>query len=149
MNFIPTNDMKKIIDKNFNMKMFNVAKFYGWLENNDVTPIEIKLCVLYNCMFSALLYGSETWGAFSCVHDKLRKMGKKALKAIIKVKSGTTNDLVYHESCREDIISRIKDCQHKFFMKVSQLPQEDAIVQSILAICKNNDIITYYSSLHN
>ena len=42
MNFIPTNDMKKIIDKNLNMKMFNVAKCYGWLENNDVIPIEIK-----------------------------------------------------------------------------------------------------------
>ena len=31
-------------------------------------------------------------------------------------------------------------------MKVSQLPQDDAIV---LDICKNNEIITYYSSLHN
>ena len=58
MTFIPTNDIKKIIDKNLNMKMFNVAKFYGWLENNDVTPIEIKLRVLDNCMFSALIYGS-------------------------------------------------------------------------------------------
>ena len=77
MTFIPTNDIKKIIDKNLNMKMFNVAKFYGWLENNDVTPIEIKLRVLDNCMFSALLYGSETWGDFSCVHDKLRKIEKK------------------------------------------------------------------------
>ena len=100
MNFIPTNDMKKIIDKNLNMEMFNVAKFYGWLENNDVTPIEIKLRVLDNCMFSALLYGSETWGDFSCV---------LVVEAILKVKSGTTNDLVYHKLRRGDNVSRIKD----------------------------------------
>ena len=119
-------------------------------------------------MFSALLYGSETWGDFSCVHDKLRKIEKKALKAILKVKSGTTSDLVYHELRRGDIVSRIKDRQRKFFMKVSQLPQEGAIVQTILDICKNNEmslhniiilmiltqgrqkqLITYYSSLHN
>ena len=71
------------------------------------------------------------------------------MKAILKVKSGTTNDLVYHELRRGDIVSRIKDRQHKFFMKVSQLPHDDAIVQIILDICKNNEIITYYSSLHN
>ena len=71
MTFIPTNDMRKIIENNVNKKMFNVSKFYGWLEINQVTPIEMKLRVLDNCMFSALLYGSETWGDFSDVSGKL------------------------------------------------------------------------------
>ena len=39
MTFIPTNDVKKIIVKNINNKMYNVAKYYGWLENNVTTPI--------------------------------------------------------------------------------------------------------------
>ena len=124
MTFIPTNDMRKTIEKNVNKKMFNFSKFYGWLDVNQVTPIEMKLRVLDNCMFSALLYGSETWGDFSHVSEKLRVIERKALKAILKVKAGTSNDLVYHELRRGDIISKIKDRQYKFFQKVSHL-QDD------------------------
>ena len=56
---------------------------------------------------------------------------------------------MYHELRRGDIVSRIKDRQHKFFIKVSQLPKDDAIVQIVLGICKSNKIITYYNSLHD
>ena len=38
MTFIPTNDMRKTIEKNLNKKMFNVSKFYGWL------PIILIIC---------------------------------------------------------------------------------------------------------
>ena len=149
MTFIPTNDMKKIIEKNINKKLFNVAKFYGWLEINITTPIEIKLRILDNCMFSALLYGSETWGDFTYIYEKLRKIERKAIKAILKVKSGTTNDLVFHELHRGDIVSKIKDRQCNFFKKISQLQYDDAIIKSIIEICKNDEILRYYANLHN
>ena len=129
--------------------MCNVAKFYGWLANNETTPIEMKLRVLDNCMFPALLYGCEAWGEFSCVHDKIRKIEKKALKAILKVKSGTTNDLVYYELRRGDIVAKIKDWQYRFYQKVSQLPPGEAIVTHALSLCKETSIVEYYENLHD
>ena len=89
--------------------MINVTNFYGWLENNPSTPIEIKLRVLDNCMFGALTYGAETCGDFSCIHSQLQKIELKILKTILKVMSGTTTDLIFHELHRRDIVSKIKD----------------------------------------
>ena len=120
--FLPTNDLNKIVEKNINSKMHNEAKYYAWLANNELTPIEKKLHVLDACMFNALLYGCEAWGDFSFVYDKLRLLEKKVLKAILKVKSGTTNDLVYYELRRGDIVSRIKDRQCKFYEKLKEIP---------------------------
>ena len=78
--FIQTNNVTKIIERNVNDKMYNVSKYYGWLEINGTTPIEVKLRVLDCCMFNAMLYGSETWGDFSNVHEKLRAIERKLLK---------------------------------------------------------------------
>ena len=96
--FIPTNNVTKIIERNVNDKMYNVSKYYGWLD----------------IMFNAMLYGSETWGDFSNVHEKVRAIERKLLKRILGVKSGTTNDLIYHELRRGDIVSRIKHKQCRF-----------------------------------
>ena len=71
------------------------------------------------------------------------------MKAILKVKAGTSNDLVYHELRRGDIISKIKDRQYKFFQKVSHLQDDGAVVKAIIEICKNNKMVKYYSNLHN
>ena len=57
MTFLPTDDLC-----NINNRMKHVAKFYAWLEVNENTPIETKLLVLDNCVFSLLLYGCEVWG---------------------------------------------------------------------------------------
>ena len=62
MIFFPTNDTNKIILRNFNKRMVHVAKFYAWLDVNVNTPLEVKLMVLDNCVFSAILYGVECWG---------------------------------------------------------------------------------------
>ena len=147
--FIPTKDTNKIIEKNINKKMHNVAKYYGWLANNESTPIEMKLQTLDMCMFNALLHGSETWGDFSKQYGKLRMIERKALKAILKVKSGTTNDLVYHELRRGDIVSKIKDRQCNFYKKLVQLPDDEAIVNTIIELCKDTVAIAYYENLHD
>ena len=71
-------------------------------------------------MFSALIYGSETWGDFTCAYEKLRKIERKVLETILKVISGTTNNLIYHELRRGDIVSKIKDRQYSYFQKIYQ-----------------------------
>ena len=80
----------------------------------------------------------------SHIEDKLRKIELKALKAILKVKKGTTNDLVYHELRRPDIISKIKDRQYKFFDKLRNTDTSDASVRAALELCKDSRFIRYY-----
>ena len=58
---IPTDNFDEIIKFNFNDRKNRMSKFYAWLTGNDETPIEIKILVLDNCLFSAILYSIETW----------------------------------------------------------------------------------------
>ena len=104
MIFTPTNDFSKIINIYLNDRMGNISKFYAWLDINTDTHIEIKLLVLDSCLFSSMLYAIETWGNIKFVEQRLRKIEIKALKSILNVKCGTSNDLVYNELKRPDII---------------------------------------------
>ena len=146
MLFFPTNDLNEIILKNINRRMVNVSKYYAWLEVNEDTPIDIKLLVLDQCMFTALLYGIETWGDISKIEDKLQKIEINALRRILKVKTGTSIDLIYFELNRADVISRIKDAQFKFFKKLSSIKHDEAIVKHIIDMCADDDMIKFYSN---
>ena len=143
MNVLPSNDMNKIIMFNLNQRMGSVCKFYAWLEVNEETPIGIKILVLDSCLFNSILYAVETWGNITCIDGKLRVIEQKALKAVLRVISGTSNDLVYNELKRPDIISRIKDSQRKFFQRLVKLDDNDAIVKSFISLCQNTPIIDY------
>ena len=145
--FLPTNDINKIIEFNIEGRLHNWCKYYGWLEANEETPIEVKLLVLDGCFFSSILYAVEVFGDISCVEKKLRLYEQKALRAILKVKQGTTIDLMYNELKRPDVISRIKDSQYKFYQKIKNLDEEEAMVRSILELCKDTPIVNYYESL--
>ena len=70
MLFYPTNDLDTIILNNISIRKVNVAKYYAWLEINDNTPVDVKLLVLDQCMFTALLYGDEAWGDISIIEDE-------------------------------------------------------------------------------
>ena len=145
--FLPTKDVSKIIEFNINGRSHNWSKFYAWLDVNEVTPIEIKLSVLDNCLFNSIMYAVKVMGDISCVEKKLRLSEQKALRSILKVKKGTCIDLLYHELKRPDIISRIKDLQFKFFEKLKKLNEEEAVIKSILNICNDTSFVKYYKSL--
>ena len=137
----------KIIDINLNERINNVCKFYAWLEVNVETPIEIKLLVLDNCIFSSILYAVETWDDIGYTEKKLKLIEQKALKAVLKVKKGTSTDLLYNEIKRPDIMARIKDLQWKFYHRVMNLNDDDALVKNFINLCNNTPIIEYYRSL--
>ena len=124
-----------------------MSKCYAWLDVNTNTPIEVKLMVLDNCVFGAILYGVESWGDISCIENTLKEIEMKALKSITRVKTGTTNDLIFHELRRCNIVSKIKDRQRSFYKKLSQIPPDEAVVCSIMNLCKDSNIIGYYSNL--
>ena len=145
--FLPTNNVEQIIIFNIDDKSQNWCKFYAWLEVNEETPIEIKLLVLDACLLSVILYAVEVLGDMSCVEKKLRLAEQKALRAILQVKKGTTIELLYNEIKRPDVMSVIKDSQYKFFQKVKGLKKEEAVVVSILELCKDTPFVHYYESL--
>ena len=144
-----TGSTKELIIKNIDQRSGCIAKFYGWLQANIETPIEVKLLILDNCLFLSMLYGIEAWGNFDCVDERLRKIEVQALKAILEVKRGTATDLVYHELRRPNIVSRVKDQQYKFFKRINSLNEDIAIVVSIMRICQGCPMLMYYESLHN
>ena len=99
-------------------------------------------------MFLSMLYAVETWGDISCIEKELRTIEQKALRAILHVKQGTSIDLIYNELKRADIIAKIKDLQFNFYQKVKSLSEEDAMVASVLNLCRDTSIVRYYESLH-
>ena len=148
INFTPCRDMKEILTRKLNDRMHNVHKYYGWLEVNKNTPIEAKLLVLDSGVFSPLTYGAETWGDISVIKKKLLSIEIKALKVILNIKTGTSNDLVYFELGRGTIYSRILDRQFKFFKKFENLFPEESSCVSIYNVTRQTDFIKYYKKLH-
>ena len=90
-----TNNLKTLLEFNLQNKMYNIPKYYSWLETNKATPIRIKLQTLDSCLFSSLLYSIETWGDLSSIKEKLIKIELKLLKDILGVKQGTPNLLIH------------------------------------------------------
>ena len=129
MIFLSTNNIKLILNKNLNARMFNITKFYAWLDVNVNTPIDVKMMVFDNCVLNALLYGTETWGDISSIEKQLKVIETESLKYILRVKKGTTTDFVYHELQRGDIFVKLK-IGNIHFIK-SSLPR-----RKIMQLCR-------------
>ena len=145
-----SNDIYELVSSNLNSKMFNVAKFYSWLEYNKNTPFFIKLKVLYSCLFAALLNSGEAWGDLSKIENTLRTTETKALKSCLGVKSGTTSDIIYNEINRPDIIAIMMDRQLKFKQKIIELERGEALVKEIWDLCQGQEVpnlCDYYMNL--
>ena len=147
MLFTPTNDITEIIEANLKSRSFHIKKYFEWIDVNEHTPIKIKLQVLDACMLSAYLYGAETWWKIDNLAETILIQERKLLKRILGVKKGTSNELIYIELNRPDIISKIKDLQYNFNQKVSKTSSEDAIVADAYNMCKELPIYGYYNSL--
>ena len=126
-----------------------ISKYYAWLEANNETPIEIRMLILDNCLFSSILYGIENWGNFECIYETLRSIVLKALKAALNVKKGTPKELIYHKIRRPDIVSRVKDAQFNFFQRISKIAQNEALIKDVMILCDGSLTMQYYKKLHN
>ena len=146
--FISSNILIDHILANINNRKGNIHKFYAWLQYNTDTPIKVKIIVLYNCVFSAILYAAETWGDITIISEKILQMERKALKRCLGVKPSTPNDILYIELDRGDIVATIRDRQHKFFQKLFLLDEGSAVVLDVLELCKELTIVKYYEELH-
>ena len=146
--FICSDEIAQHILKNIEDRKGNMYKFYAWLENNQDTPIKMKLLALYNCVFTSIFYCAETWYEIDAVSDVMLLLERQALKRCLGVKASTPDDIIYSELDRPDIVSLTKERQYKFFCKLANL-DGSAVVFDILDMCAeaNLDVVRYYNSL--
>ena len=85
-------------------------------------------------MFTSLLYGIEASGDISIIENKIPKIEIDALRRILKVKTGTSIDLIYFELNRADIISRMRDAQFMIYKNLSAITHNAAIVKHVVDI---------------
>ena len=94
----------------------NTLKLCSFLNKNPDLPFVIKKKVMEACIFSSLLYGSESW-----FNDKVGKLNSSylaAVKMVLGVKSSCSNEMVLLESGYPSLLSLIKEKQFKFFRKL-------------------------------
>ena len=89
----------------------------------------------------------KTWGDITCIKNQLQNMEIKALKKILRVKCGTTNDIVLYELNRCSIIAKIKDRQYSFYKKILELPPGEAVISDIITLCQRSKFLRYYADL--
>ena len=102
-----SNQVADLVQYNLNKKLFNITKFYNWLDANETTPAKIKIDVLYSCMFQSFLYSCEAWGHIDHIEKKLLLQERLALKRILGVKKSTPDDIVYCEVNRRPDIKSV------------------------------------------
>ena len=83
------------------------------------------------------------------ISEKVLKIERQALRRCLQVKSGTTNELIYLELNRPDIISTIKDRQFSFREKITSLDPSEAFVRNIWDMCdsEGDSMKKYYLEL--
>ncbi len=109
---------------------------------------------MYSCLFESILYSCEAWGDLVMIEEKFNLIERKALKAILGIKQGSADEIVYAEINRAEISAVIKDRQHNFWNKFQSLTNEDAIARTVLDFywdkCSNSEdnLCNYYNSLN-
>ena len=147
MKYVASNDQTVHINKNLQCRSLNVHKFYEWLHVNEDTPIQTKLEVLGACMFSAYLYGVETWYKIVDVGDDLLLLERKLLKRILGVKSNVPDELLYLELDRADILTLVKQRQYNFYQNLLKLGEEESICRKLVSLFNYLPMFDYYRRL--
>ena len=147
MKYVASNDQTVHIKENLQWRSLNIHKFYEWLHVNDDTPIQTKLEVLGACMFSAYLYGVETWYKIDEVGDDLLLLERKFLKRILGVKSNVPDDLLYLELDCADILTFSKQRQYNFYHNLLKLGEEESVCRKLVSLFHYLPMFDYYRGL--
>ena len=107
-------------------------------------------------MFGALMYSCQVWGNLDKMAESILKIERKAIKACLGVKQGTSNNIIYAEIDKPNMISVIKLRQYNFFLKFCNLEEDESIGKSIWFhyvnypdLGKTKETIHYYCSLED
>ena len=78
-----------MINQHVKNKMKQVLKFYSFLNRKPDLPFPIKKRIAESCVFSSILYGTETW--FVENFGKAETLYTKIVKALLDVRNTTCN----------------------------------------------------------
>ena len=124
----------------------NIIKYYGFLRENRNAPLFIKLKVLEACTITTLLYNCETWASANIQPIEVRY--RKLLKAILRVKATTCNEIIYLELGCTSIKTQIKIQQYRFWKKLKEL-KDDEPLRKIIKVARDQKlrIVKHYDEL--
>ena len=132
-------DVKRYADK----KRSNVSfKYTNFCKVNRNAPLHVKLDVLDTCVSSTLTYACETWGRHV---NKVDLCYRSGLRTALGVRENLHNEIVYIESGKWPLVSRIKKAQLKFWILINEYSRN----HPTSAVAKKHNIVylKYYISL--
>ena len=104
--------------------------------------------MLDKCVSSALTYGCETWGKYTNEAELCYRLG---LKTALNIRGNINNEIVYIESGKWPLCSRIKKAQLKFWLYINNysLKYPESALTKVLNIGLQNNItyLRYYKDL--
>ena len=125
-------------------------KYTNFCKIHRNAPLHTKLDTLDTCMTSALTYGCETWGRFAGEADVCYRSG---LKTALHVRQNVNNEIIYIETGKWPVTSRVKKAQLKFwlFLQDYQEKYPDAAVTKMIQIGLTNRLpyLSYYEQLRS
>lgn len=122
-------------------KMKHAIKFFTFLNRNPDVPFPIKKRVAEACVFSSLLYGSETW--FTENLGKVEPLYTKVIKSLLGVRNTTCNDICLLEASMPSLKAVInKKMQQYIQAKVPRLDCEDPLWKAI-ELCRTVNTKTF------
>ena len=140
-------DVKQFVDK----KRANVSiKYTNFCKSNRNAPLHVKLDVLDRCVSAALTYGCETWGRYCNEADLCHRTG---LKTALNVRQCLNNEIVYIETGKWPLHSRIKKSQLKFWIYIKEYTTHypNSALAKVLQLAHTNSIsyVRYYENLES
>ena len=111
-------------------KTKHAIKFYTFLNRNPDIPFPMKKRVAEACVFSSILYGTETW--FTENFGKAEPLYTKIIKALLDVRHTTCNDVCLVEATMPSLKAVVKRKMQRYLQaKVPTLGHEDPMWKAL------------------
>ena len=134
-----------------NSKKKDLFKFVTFTCKNFDAPFCVKRKVFHACFIAAITYGCESW-----INGNLKPIENiyhGAIKALLNVRQSTCNDLCLNELSLPRIADYVKQCQAKFFDRLSKSDRSsvDDPYTYVLELCQsyNTDTAKYITNIPN
>ena len=92
--------------------MKKAIKFYTFLNRNPDVPFPIKKQIAEACVFSSIIYSTETW--FTDYFGKAESLYNKIIKVLLDFRHTTCNDVCLMESAMPSLQTVIKNKMKKY-----------------------------------
>jgi hypothetical protein len=145
-----TGNLKHDVEEFVNGKRPNITvKYNNFVRKNNLAPVGIKLNVLDVCVTAALTYACETWGTANV--KPLEVAYRFGLKRALSLRENTNTEILYVESDRCPLSTRVAKQQLNFWLKLNIYLQDnpDHPLAGLIEYARSINLkyIAYYDEL--